>query len=228
LDNWIYWRIPLQSLLITVNYSRSQSIQECLQSLLDYECLLFHRDWFGFDLRIGHLFSFCYPLVITPQLNTQLNLTTKFWTLLQKNKCRTTNLRLNREWTPNESSQSQRLSHIATDGQSVSKSWCRAPRGAHDQICITLRQLRSCFCGPPSLTRGRVCLLYVLLALDGAVFLGSESLGARDHIFCLRFETFLLVVSYDSRGHGRGIRPRPPTRVVVSWISSSHKAASIV
>jgi hypothetical protein len=29
-------------------------------------------------------------------------------------------------------------SHIATDGQSISKSWCRAPCGAHDQIFITL------------------------------------------------------------------------------------------
>jgi hypothetical protein len=74
------------------------------------------------------------------------------------------------------SSQSQ--SHIVTDGQSVSKSWCRAPSGAHDQIFITVRQLRSCFCCvAPSLTRGRVCLLYMLLALASAVFLGSESPG---------------------------------------------------
>jgi hypothetical protein len=36
-------------------------------------------------------------------------------------------------------------SHITTDGQSVSKSWCRAPSGAHDQIFITAWQLRSCF-----------------------------------------------------------------------------------
>jgi hypothetical protein len=36
-------------------------------------------------------------------------------------------------------------SHIATDGQSVSKSWCRAPSGAYDQIFITVWQLRSCF-----------------------------------------------------------------------------------
>jgi hypothetical protein len=41
------------------------------------------------------------------------------------------------------SSQSQ--SHIATDGQSLSKSWCRAPFGAYDQIFSTVRQLRSCF-----------------------------------------------------------------------------------
>jgi hypothetical protein len=39
-----------------------------------------------------------------------------------------------------------------------------------------------CFCGALSLTRGRVCLLYMLLVLASAVFLGSESLGSRDHI----------------------------------------------
>jgi hypothetical protein len=33
-----------------------------------------------------------------------------------------------------KSSQSQ--SHIATDGRSISKTWCRAPSGAHDQIFI--------------------------------------------------------------------------------------------
>jgi hypothetical protein len=63
----------------------------------------------------------------------------------------------------------QSQSHIATDGQSMSKSWCRAPSVAHDQIFITLWQLRSCFCGAPSLTRGRVCLLYMLLTLTTRV-----------------------------------------------------------
>jgi hypothetical protein len=38
------------------------------------------------------------------------------------------------------------------------------------------------FCGAHSLTKGRVCLLYTLLALASAVFLGSESLETRDHI----------------------------------------------
>jgi hypothetical protein len=49
-------------------------------------------------------------------------------------------------------------------------------------LAITIWQLRSCFCGAPSLSRGRVCLLYMLLGLPNAVFLGSESLGTRDHI----------------------------------------------
>jgi hypothetical protein len=32
------------------------------------------------------------------------------------------------------------------------------PSGAYDQIFITVRQLRVCWCRPPSLTRGQVCL----------------------------------------------------------------------
>jgi hypothetical protein len=64
----------------------------------------------------------------------------------------------------------------------VSKSWCRGTSGAHDQIFITVWQLRSCFLGAPSLTRGQVCLLYMRLVLTSAVFLGFESLWTRDHI----------------------------------------------
>jgi hypothetical protein len=77
---------------------------------------------------------------------------------------------------------SQSQSYIATDGRSISKSWWRAPSGAHDQIFLIVWQLRCCFCGAPSLTRERVCLLYMLLAHDSAVFIASESLGSRDHI----------------------------------------------
>jgi hypothetical protein len=49
-------------------------------------------------------------------------------------------------------------------------------------IFITVWQLRSCFCGAPSLTRGWVCLLYMLLALARAIFLESEFLGTPNHI----------------------------------------------
>jgi hypothetical protein len=62
------------------------------------------------------------------------------------------------------------------------KSWCRASSATHDQIFITLWHLRLWFCGAPSLTRGRVCILYMLLVLASVVFLGSESLGTRDHL----------------------------------------------
>jgi hypothetical protein len=42
--------------------------------------------------------------------------------------------------------------------------------GAYDQIFIARWQLRSYFSEVPSLTRGRVCLLYILLALAIVVF----------------------------------------------------------
>jgi hypothetical protein len=42
--------------------------------------------------------------------------------------------------------------------------------------------LRHYFCGAPSLRRGRVSLLHMILALDRVVFLGSEPLGSSDHI----------------------------------------------
>jgi hypothetical protein len=50
----------------------------------------------------------------------------------------------------------------------VSRPVClgaKHPSGAYDQIFIIVWQLRSCSCGAASLTRGRVCLLYVLLGL---------------------------------------------------------------
>jgi hypothetical protein len=66
---------------MTVSYS--------LHSSLDYERLLFHCDWLGSDLRIGHFFSFRCPLINTPQMNTELSydwtrspLWLNHWTLL--------------------------------------------------------------------------------------------------------------------------------------------------
>jgi hypothetical protein len=56
--------------------------------------------------------------------------------------------------------------------------------------------------------RGRVYLLYMLLALASVVFLGSESLGTRDHILLSQIWDFPIVASYDSQGHGGGIRTR--------------------
>jgi hypothetical protein len=77
------------------------------------------------------------------------------------------------------------------------------PSGASDQIFITLWQLRFCFCEAPTLTRGRVCLLYILLALASAVLPGSEALGSRDHILLSQIWDFafrrLLLLSFASR-----------------------------
>jgi hypothetical protein len=66
----------------------------------------------------------------------------------------------------------------------------RQASGAYDQIFISHRQLQSCFCVAPSLTRGRVCLLYILLALVRILFLGAESLWTRDHILLSQIRDF--------------------------------------
>jgi hypothetical protein len=67
----------------------------------------------------------------------------------------------------------------------VSRPVClgvKRPFRTYDQIFITVRQLRVCWCGALSLTRERVYRLQLLLVLASAVILGSESRGTRDHI----------------------------------------------
>jgi hypothetical protein len=117
-------------------------------------------------------------------------------------------------------SQSQRQNYIATDGRSIIKSWCRAPSGGHDQIFITLFQLRSCFCGAPSLKRGQVCLLNKLLALSIVVFLGSESLGTHDHILLSEIWDFPFRRLLRIAG-SRWRYSTPPPQGLFYWLSLS-------
>jgi hypothetical protein len=110
---------------------------------------------------------------------------------------------------------SESESYVTIDGQSASLSWCQSPIWSLRPDFITVRQLRVCWCEAPSLTRGRVCRLQLLLASPAQSFSGPSPLGLMTIFYCLRLETSLFVASYDSQGYGGGIRPRLHTGVSV-------------
>jgi hypothetical protein len=85
-------------------------------------------------------------------------------------------------------------SHIATDGQSVSKSSCRAP-WPDVYYCWTLR---SCFLWAPSLTRGWACLFLHATVLPAQSFSGPSPLRLAAIFYCLKFETSFFVASEGS------------------------------
>jgi hypothetical protein len=86
-------------------------------------------------------------------------------------------------------SQSQSQSHVTTDCQSASLSWCQAPIWGLRPLFITVRHLQACWCGALSLTRERVCRLQLLLVLAEQTFLEPSLTGLVTIFYCLGFET---------------------------------------
>jgi hypothetical protein len=91
------------------------------------------------------------------------------------------------------------------------------PTGAYDQIFITAKRLRVCWCGALSLTRGRVFVYNSCWRSPAQSFSGPSPVGLATIFYCLRLETSLFVASYDSKGHGGGIRPCLHTLLSSGW-----------
>jgi hypothetical protein len=103
-----------------------------------------------------------------------------------------------------------------TASQSVSLG-VEPPSGAHDQIFFIVWHLRSCFVGHP-LWREDVSVFCICCwPLPARSFSGPSPFELETIFYCLRLETSLFVASYDSQGHGGGIRPRLHTGIYVTF-----------
>jgi hypothetical protein len=80
---------------------------------------------------------------------------------------------------------------------------------------LLLWQLRSY--GKHSLTRGRICLLYMLLALASAVIFGSSSLRTRGHILLSQIRDFLFRRLLRLAGSRWRYSTPPPHGNLICW-----------
>jgi hypothetical protein len=119
--------------------------------------------------------------------------------------------------------ESESESYVTTDGQPASLSWNKAPIwGLRPDLCYCLK-VAVCWFGAPSLTRGRVCRLQLLLALASAVIFGSESRRTHGHILLSQIWEFPFRRLLRLAGSLWRYSIRPPhgegsNRVELSWV----------
>jgi hypothetical protein len=107
------------------------------------------------------------------------------------------------------------------------------PSGAYDQIFVTVWQLRSCFMwGALSDEMTGLSFLYAAGLCQRRLSLVRVLWDSQPYLFyCLIFETSLFVASYDSQGHGGGIRPRLHTGCLLSesesYVTADGQSASL-
>jgi hypothetical protein len=138
----------------------------------------------------------------------------------------------------------QSQSHITTDGQSVSTSWCQALIWDFSPEKFSPPKFLSCLFGAPSLTRGRVChvsvfvievynslraaetvalLMYVCIAPPGAVEENTLPVVVLDSLRFSHFHLFLGVpaASIDRRMGFPSVHQLQVTRALTKSKSNS-------
>jgi hypothetical protein len=110
------------------------------------------------------------------------------------------------------------------------------PPEAYDQIFITVKTVAGLLILGCSLWRKDGSVVYDFCWPSPAQSIsGPRPLGVATIFYCLRFETFLFVTSYNSRGYGGGILPRLHTgfsrlflAVSSSYITSGRTSQKIL
>jgi hypothetical protein len=179
-----------------------------------------HNQWLSTIRSIPYWTTSVFSSTVT---NNELLLT--HWTSTESRMKNLFSLNHWIHWAP----QSQSQSHIAADGQSVSKSWCRTPSWAHGQILITLWQLRSYFVGRPPWREDGPVFCISCWFLPAQSFLDPSPIFYWDfhfrHLLQLagsrwRYSTppphgyIELLLNYDSFITSKGPEYRPPSQTV--------------
>jgi hypothetical protein len=126
-------------------------------------------------------------------------------------------------------SESESESHVTTDGQSAGISCNKAPNwGLQPDFLLLSGSCRFVDVGRSIWQEDGSIIYNCCWPSPAQSFSGPSPVGLVAIFYCLRFEISLFVGSYDSQGHGGGIRPRLHTgysvnsQLTVLFITSRH------
>jgi hypothetical protein len=109
-------------------------------------------------------------------------------------------------------------SYVTTDGQSASLSWSKAPIwGLRPDLYYVCDSYGFVDVGRSLWREDGSIVYYCCWPSPAQSFSGPSPVGLAAIFYCLIFETSLFVASYDSQGHGGGIRSRLQTGLIL-WI----------
>jgi hypothetical protein len=115
--------------------------------------------------------------------------------------------------------------YVTTDGQPASLSWYKAPIwGLRPDLYYLYDNYGLALVGRPFWREDGLDFYICCWPLPAQSFFGPSPLGLATIFYCLTFETSLFVASYDSQGHGGGIRSRLHTGISLCF-SSPHYIA---